>query len=337
MNGTRMFQSAPAVLVASVALCLPVLAPDFMLFEFSIAVSYGIAILGLNLLLGFSGQICLAQGALFGIGAYTTAIFNVNFGMDPIVTLPFAAIVTSLIGVLIGLPALRLQGLQLAIVTFGVASAFPQLLLKMDSITGGVTGLAIDQPMAPRWFPGSQELWLYGLSLICAAASVFMLSRLLRGDTGRLLRALRDNPLVAESLGVNLTKGRLAAFAASSALAGLGGGLFCILNGFISPQSFLPMKSIDILIGGIVGGITSMAGAFIGAVFIVFVPGWTTAINPALGGLIYGLCLIAMMMVARQGIAGLPIGRGLQALKHLFNKKGLSRVSGAVPGQLGGE
>jgi branched-chain amino acid transport system permease protein len=337
MSKIQLFRSVPAALIAAVAVCLPIFAPDFMLFEFSIAVSYGIAVLGLNLLLGFSGQICLAQGALFGVGAYTTAILNVNFGMDPIVTLPFAAIVTSLTGVLIGLPALRLQGLQLAIVTFGVASAFPQLLLKMNAITGGVTGLATDQPMAPRWFPGSQELWLYGLSLICAAVSVFLLSRLLRGDTGRLLRALRDNPLIAEALGVNLTKARLAAFAASSASAGLGGGLFCILNGFISPQSFLPMKSIDILIGGIVGGITSMAGAFIGAVFIVFVPGWTTDINPALGGLVYGLCLIAMMMVARQGIAGLPIGRGLEALRRSINNRGLSQVPGTLPGQLGGD
>ncbi|WP_394888581.1 branched-chain amino acid ABC transporter permease [Mesorhizobium sp. AaZ16] len=325
--------SAPAALVVAAALLIPIFAPDFMLFEFSIAVSYGIAILGLNLLLGFSGQICLAQGALFGIGAYTTAILNVSFGMDPLLTLPFAAIVTSLTGVLIGLPALRLQGLQLAIVTFGVASAFPQLLLKADGITGGVTGLATDQPMAPQWFPGSQELWLYGLSLVCAAVSVLLFSRLLRGDTGRLMRALRDNPLIAEALGVNLIKARLAAFAASSALAGLGGGLFCILNGFISPQSFLPMKSIDILIGGVVGGITSMAGAFIGAVFIVFVPGWTTDINPALGGLIYGLCLIGMMIVARQGIAGLPIGDGLKALRLRINNRRQSRVPGILPGQ----
>ncbi len=328
---------APASLAAVFALGLPAFAPDFMLFEFSIAVSYGIAILGLNLLLGVTGQICLAQGALFGVGAYTTAILNVSFGWDPVATLPFAAIVAGLIGVVVGLPALRLQGLQLAIITFGVASAFPQLLLKMDTLTGGVTGLATDQPMAPKWFPGSQEVWLYGLSLICAAISIVVVTRLLRGDTGRMLRALRDNPVIAEALGVNLTKGRLAAFAVSSALAGLGGGLFCILNGFISPQSFLPMKSIDILIGGIVGGITSIAGAFIGAVFVVFVPGFTTDIDPALGGLIYGLCLIAMMMVARQGIAGLRI-EGLQkAVLGIFRIKGLSRIPGSVPGQLGGE
>ncbi|ASY66487.1 Branched-chain amino acid transport system permease protein LivM (plasmid) [Sinorhizobium sojae CCBAU 05684] len=319
------------------ALGLPLTVPDFLLFEFSIAVSYGIAVLGLNLLLGFTGQICLAQGALFGVGAYTTAILNVNFGWDPVATLPVSAIVTGSVGVLLGLPALRLQGLQLAIITFGVACAFPQLLLKMDGLTGGVTGLATDQPFAPKWFAGSQEAWLYGLTLICAAVSVLIVRRLLRGDTGRLMRAVRDNPVIAEAMGINLVKGRLAAFAVSSALAGLGGGLFCILNGFISPQSFLPMKSIDILIGGIVGGITSIAGAFIGAVFVVFVPGVTTDISPALGGLIYGLCLIGMMMVARQGIAGLRIDKLKAAVPGTLKFKVLSRMPGALPGQLGGE
>lgn len=334
---TYLLRFFSAGLVGVAALALPLFVPDFLLFEISIAIAYGIAILGLNLLLGFTGQICLAQGALFGVGAYTTAILNVNFGWDPVVTLPVSAITAGSVGVLIGLPALRLQGLQLAIITFGVAAAFPQLLLKMDSLTGGVTGLATDQPLAPGWFPGSQEAWLYGLSLICVAASILVISRLMRGDTGRLMRALRDNPVIAEALGVNLTKGRLAAFAVSSALAGLGGGLFCILNGFISPQSFLPMKSIDILIGGIVGGITSIAGAFIGAVFIVFVPGVTTDISPALGGLIYGLCLIAMMMVARQGIAGLRLDRLTAAVPGIFRFKGFSRMPGALPGQLGGE
>ncbi|ACP22922.1 branched-chain amino acid ABC transporter, permease protein (plasmid) [Sinorhizobium fredii NGR234] len=334
---THLLRFVSAGFVGVAALALPLFVPDFLLFEISIAIAYGIAILGLNLLLGFTGQICLAQGALFGVGAYTTAILNVNFGWDPVVTLPVSAITAGSVGVLIGLPALRLQGLQLAIITFGVAAAFPQLLLKMDSLTGGVTGLATDQPLAPEWFPGSQEAWLYGLSLICAVASILVISRLMRGDTGRLMRALRDNPVIAETLGVNLTKGRLAAFGVSSALAGLGGGLFCILNGFISPQSFLPMKSIDILIGGIVGGITSIPGALIGAVFIVFVPGVTTDISPALGGLIYGLCLMGMMMVARQGIAGLRLEKLTAAIPGVFKFKGLSRMPGALPGQLGGE
>ena len=129
--------------------------------------------LGLNLLLGFSGQVCLAQGAFFACGAYTTAILNTRYGIDPLLTLPVSHLVTALVGVAIGLPALRLPGLQLAIVTFGIAAIVPQLMLKLEGVTGGVTGLNIDVPDPPAWFLGDQETWLYALCAVgaglCAA------------------------------------------------------------------------------------------------------------------------------------------------------------------------
>ena len=159
------------------------------------------AILGLNLLLGFSGQVCLAQGAFFACGAYTTAILASRYGIDPLLTLPVATVVTALVGVAIGLPALRLPGLQLAIVTFGIAAVVPQLILKLDDFTGGVTGLGIDLPEPPAWFSGDQEAWLYCLCAAGAGFCVVVMRSLVRGDTGRTLRALRDNALIAESLG----------------------------------------------------------------------------------------------------------------------------------------
>ena len=115
------------------------------------------AILGLNLLLGFGGQVCLAQGAFFACGAYTTAILASRYGIDPLLTLPAAALVTGLVGVAIGLPALRLPGLQLAVVTFGIAAVVPQLILKLEDVTGGVMGIGIDPPEPPAWFSGGQE------------------------------------------------------------------------------------------------------------------------------------------------------------------------------------
>ncbi|MDK4743101.1 branched-chain amino acid ABC transporter permease [Rhizobium sp. CNPSo 3464] len=286
------------------AILMPFVAPDYAHQQICVAIAYAIAILGLNLLMGFAGQICLAQGALFGVGAYVTAILNATYGVPPLATLPVSAAITVLVGLAIGLPALRLQGLQLAIVTFGIAAAFPQLVLKMGSLTGGVSGLPIDAPEAPEWLPLSPELWLYVICLGCAGIGALLVSLMLFGDVGRALRAQRDNAQIAEALGVNLTRTRLWAFAGSSALAGMGGGVFAIVTGFVSPESFLAILSINIVIGSIVGGVTSIVGAFLGGLFMVFVPTWASDINLSLGNLIYGLALILIMMVARNGVTG---------------------------------
>lgn len=289
---------------AAAAILLPIVLPSSLLPQISIAIAYGIAVLGLNLLMGFAGQLCLAQGTLFGVGAYVTAILNVNFGIHPLLTLPAAMVISAIAGLAVGLPALRLQGLQLAIITFGVSAAFPQLLLKLGSVTGGVSGLSIDLLDTPAFLRDNSDLWLYLIALACAGIAVLIVFLMLSGDTGRSLRAQRDNAQIAEALGVNLTKTRLWAFAVSSALAGLGGGVFAILNGYISPQSFLAVLSINLVIGSIVGGSTSLIGAFLGGLFMVFVPSWASEINLALGDIIYGSALIAIMLVARKGITG---------------------------------
>ena len=189
---------------------------------------------------------------------------------------------------LVGIPALRWQGLPLAFITFGLAVLVPPLALKLEAITKGATGISMIKPAVPAWFPGNQDTFLYTLCLFGLALSVLFAWRLTRGDTGRSLRAARDNGLIAESLGVNLTKVRLAAFTTCSGIAGFGGGLFAIVNGYVSPESFQMTKSFDFLVGSIVGGITSISGSLIGALFIVFLPDWAADMNIALSGLIYG-------------------------------------------------
>jgi len=304
------------IAVLALAALAPALLPKFLLLQLSMALCFALAILGLNLLLGFAGQVCLAQGALFAVGAYTTAILSAQAGWHPLATLPLAAGAAALAGIVIGLPALRLGGLQLAIVTFGVAVLVPQLILKFDRLTQGVTGISFDAPAAPSWLPLAPDTWLYAICVVVAALCVRLTMQVLRGDTGRSLRAMRESELIARSMGVDLVRLRLGAFALSSALAGLGGGLYAILNGYVNPQSFLAAKSIEILIGAIVGGVASISGAFLGALFVVFIPEWTADLSPALGGLIYGACLVAMMLVARDGLAGLA-QRGLAACRKL--------------------
>lgn len=298
------------------AALLPAVLPSYLVLQAALVLIYGMAILGLNLLLGFSGQVCLAQGAFLACGAYTTGMLCTHWGIDPLATLPAAAGVTAVAGIVVGVPALRLGGLQLAIVTFGIALLVPQLILKFDRYTKGISGLSFDPVTPPAMWADRPETWLYALCLAAAVLCAAVMVRLLRGDTGRALRALRDNPMIAESLGVNLTRARLTAFAVSSAFAGLAGGLYAVVNAYISPQSFIAAKSIEILIGAIVGGITSVGGAFVGAMFVVFVPEWTAEWDPSLGGLIYGLCLILVMLLARDGLMGV-LRRALGALQRL--------------------
>ena len=310
--------------VAAIALALlavPLLFPDFLVYQFSVALTYAIAILGLNLLMGFNGQISVAQGVFFAVGGYTTAIFMTRYGMNALLTLPIAVATSSLLGLVVGIPALRWQGLPLAFITFGLAVLVPPLALKLEAITRGASGISMAKPMPPAWFPGNQDTLLYGLCLAGLALCALIAMRLTHGDTGRSLRAVRDNPLIAESLGVHLAKVRLAAFVTCSGMAGFGGGLFAIVNGFVSPESFQMTKSFDFLVGSIVGGITSISGALVGALFIMFLPDWAADMNIALSGLIYGAVLVAMMLLARDGVVGLIRTLAAALTTHLAQRR----------------
>jgi branched-chain amino acid transport system permease protein len=300
----RMLRAAGALALVLALLAVPLLFADFRVYQLSVALTYAIAILGLNLLMGFNGQISVAHGVFFALGAYTSAILMTRLGIGYLATLPAAVAAAALLGLAVGIPALRWQGLPLAFITFGLAVLVPPLALKLEPITKGATGIALTKPTGPAWFPGSQDTFLYWLCLLGCALCVLIARRLLRGNTGRTLRAVRDNDLIAESLGVNLAAVRLAAFTISAGFAGFGGGLFAIVNGFVSPESFQMTKSFDFLVGAIVGGITSISGAFIGALFVVFLPDWSADINLAAAGIIYAVVLVVMMLLARDGIAG---------------------------------
>jgi branched-chain amino acid transport system permease protein len=289
-------------------LAVPLMFPNFLVYQFSLMLTYAIAILGLNLLMGFNGQISVAHGVFFAIGGYTTAIFMTRYGMNYLATLPIATATAALFGFVVGVPALRWQGLPLAFITFGLAVLAPPIALKLEPITKGATGISMPKPEPPAWFPGSQDTFVYLICLAGMAICVRAAWRLTRGDTGRSLRAARDNGLIAESLGVNLAAVRIAAFTTSAAFAGFGGGLFAIVNAYVSPESFTMTKSFDFLVGAIVGGITSISGSLIGALFIVFLPEWSADMNIALSGLIYGGIMVVMMLVARDGVVGLAAG-----------------------------
>jgi branched-chain amino acid transport system permease protein len=293
-----------AVLIAAVV--PTALFNGYHLFQLTMVVVYAIAILGLSLLTGFNGQISLGHGAFYAIGAYTTAILMSNFDVPYWATLPVSAVICALVGFLIGLPALRLGGLYLALTTFSLAIAVPQLL-KHNSVsdwTGGVQGLVIDKPDAPFGLPLSGDQWLYLFTLAVGCVMFVIAHNLVRGRIGRAMMAVRDHALAAEAMGINLALLKTRTFALSAMFTGIAGSLSAIAVQFVAPDSFGVFVSIFLFVGLVVGGAASIGGTIIGAVFIQFIPNVADQISKAAPGAVYGVILIAMMFVMPAGAGG---------------------------------
>lgn len=295
------------------ALVLPFWVSGYHVYQFSHVVIYAIALLGLNLLTGYNGQISLGHGAFFAIGGYTTAILAVKLGVPYWATIPVAGVVCLVAGFLFGLPALRLEGLYLALATFALAQATPQLLKfkYFDDWTGGVQGLLLNKPKAPFGLPLTRDQWLYFLCLATAVPLFWAASNLVRGRTGRAIVAIRDHPVAAETMGINTAFYKAMTFGVSACFTGIAGGLSSIVVGFVAPDSFGFFLSLSFLVGIVVGGLASIWGVIVGALFIEFVPNYADQISDLLGEgakalpwAIYGFLLIALMYVMPSGAAG---------------------------------
>jgi branched-chain amino acid transport system permease protein len=294
------------VAVLGVAIIPTALFNGYHLFQLTMVVVYAIAILGLSLLTGFNGQISLGHGAFYAIGAYTTAILMSNFDVPYWATLPVSAVVCALVGFLIGLPALRLGGLYLALTTFSLAIAVPQLLKhkSVEDWTGGVQGLVIDKPDAPFGLPLSGDQWLYLFTLAVGCAMFVIAWNMVRGRIGRAMMAVRDHALAAEAMGINLAMLKTRTFALSAMFTGIAGSLGAIAVQFVAPDSFGVFVSIFLFVGLVVGGAASIGGTIIGAIFIQFIPNVADQISKAAPGAVYGVILIAMMFLMPEGAGG---------------------------------
>jgi branched-chain amino acid transport system permease protein len=270
-------------------------------------VVYAIALLGLNLLIGYNGQISLGHGAFFAIGAYTTAILVNEAGMPYWATVPIAGALCLVAGFLFGLPALRLEGLYLALPTFALAVATPQLLNYhgVAPWTGGVQGIMFDKPDAPSILPLDPDQWLYFFCLAIAVPLYVIGWNLLRARTGRAIIAIRDQPLAAGAMGIDNAFYKTATFGVSAMYAGIAGALGAIVTQFVAPDSFPIFLSLSLLVGIVVGGVASISGAFFGAIFIEFVPNVASAISDAAPWAVYGIVLIAAMYLMPDGLAGI--------------------------------
>lgn len=299
--------STPRYLVVAVCLLatlLPLFVSNFTTFQVTQILVYAIAVLGLNLLTGYNGQISLGHGAFFALGAYVSAILMDKAGVPYWATVPMVAVVCFVVGFAFGLPALRLAGHYLALATFSLALATPQLLKhpSIEKWTGGVQGIALSKPSPPFGLSMSQDRWLYWFVLLNVVVLFICAANLLRGPVGRAIRAIRDQPLAAETAGIDNSRYKTTVFGISAMYTGIAGALSAIVLQFVSPDSFTMFLSIYFLVGVVVGGVGSIWGAFLGAAFILVVPNLSSEISKSATGMIYALVLLVLIWRMPNGL-----------------------------------
>jgi branched-chain amino acid transport system permease protein len=301
-------RSRQAVLLAFVIVValLPLTIAPYLAFQISFVASFAIAILGLVILIGHSGQISLGHGAFMAVGGYTVAILLNTAGIPYVASLPIAALVCGLLGIALGFISLRLADVYLALATFALAASVSPLLKRFGSITGGVQGLLLPTPHAPGplYDVVRGEVWYYYVTWAIAGLLFALSYAGLRGHLGRCLRAIRDSEVAAVSFGVNPVLYKTLAFGWSAAYAGVAGALQAMATAFVSPGAYDISLSLTLLVGVVMGGLDMMWGAILGGVLVEFLPLWVQKVNPALSSIIYGLALIVIMLFMPGGIAG---------------------------------
>ena len=317
---TRRASVILAVVVIVMAYSLPAFMSGFRLFQFTQVCIYAIALMGLNLLTGYNGQFSLGHGAFYAIGAYISAIMMDQWAIPYGWTIPVAGILCLVVGFLFGRPALRLEGLYLALATFSLALAVPQILKYFEHWTGGSQGLVLSKPKAPFGLRLTEDQWLYLVTLTITVIMFVLAANLVRSRVGRALVAIRDNHIAAESMGVNSAMYKSLTFGVSAAYTGIAGALSAVAIAYVAPDSFNVFLSVTFLIGIVIGGLGSIWGNVLGAVFIQFVPNWAQDISKAAPWAIFGIFLIGFMYVMPYGIAG--------ALKLLWIRAVRPRVTG---------
>lgn len=292
-----------SVVVLLLLIAVPLFAKNFVIFQLTQLLYLGLAVLALNILTGGSGQFSLGQSAFYAVGAYVTAVMMEQFNVPYFLCLPVAAVLCFGAGFLFGQPALRLSGVYLALATFALATAMPQLLKLnfLEHWTGGVQGLVVTKPDAPFGLPMSQDMWLYYFTLVVVLAIYIFSVNLLRSRSGRAFMAIRDNEIAASAMGINVALYKTLAFGVSAAITGVAGGLSAIAVQFVAPDSFTITLAIQLFLGMVVGGVGWLPGSIVGAAFIIFVPNIAEGISKGLSGAVFGVLLFLVIYLVPHG------------------------------------
>lgn len=270
---------------------------------------FAVAVLGVDLIVGYAGQISLGHGAFVGIGAYTTAILAADHGWPLLLTIPAAAAVAFVVGVVTGVPALRIRGLYLALVTLGIAVVFGPIVKRMESITGGTNGKSSRKYLlSPGWFGEGRVAdarWVALVLVLVAAAMFLLVHNLVHGRIGRALAAIRENELSAATFGVPVGTMKIVVFGISAGVAAVAGSMIAIRSAFVTEAPYSPQFSIQLYTAAFLGGAGTITGAIIGGLVVVMVPFVMEQLGFALDvNLLYGIALVVLTLFAPDGIMG---------------------------------
>ncbi|WP_315813428.1 MULTISPECIES: branched-chain amino acid ABC transporter permease [unclassified Bradyrhizobium] len=295
--------SGTTFVIVLLLLVVPLFVKNFIIFQMTMLLIYGLAVLALNILTGGSGQFSLGNSAFYAVGAYTSAILMEQYNVNYALTLPVAGVICFGFGFLFGQPALRLSGVYLALATFALATAMPQILKLgfFEEWTGGVQGLVVTKPDAPFGLPMSQDMWLYYFTLAITIAIYVFSVNLLRSRSGRAFMAIRDNEIAASAMGIDVATYKTLAFGVSAGITGVAGGLGAIAVQFVAPDSYTIVLAISLFLGMVVGGVGWLPGSFVGAAFIIFVPNIAESISKGLSGAVFGVLLFLVIFLVPHG------------------------------------
>jgi len=304
-----------SLIILALLIATPLFVKNFVIFQMTMWLIYAIAVLALNILTGASGQFSLGQSAFYALGAYTSAILMEHGNINYVLTLPVAGIICFAAGFLFGLPALRLSGIYLALATFALATAMPQLLKLgvFEHWTGGVQGLVVTKPDAPEILASlglkvSQDMWLYYFTLAVSILIYIFSVNLLKSRSGRAMMAIRDNEIAASAMGVDVSLYKTLAFGVSAGITGVAGGLGAIAVQFVAPDGYTIQLAIALFLGMVVGGVGWLPGSLAGSAFIVFVPNIAEGISKGLSGAVFGVILIVIIFLVPHGARQVAYG-----------------------------
>jgi len=309
---------ALGVLVAAVVIA-PFVFSNYRTYQLAFVGLYLVALLGLDILTGFTGQISLGHGAFMGIGAYTTTILVVDHGWRDLWTIPLAGLIAGAIGILFGLPATRFAGPYLALATFAIPLAFIGIVKRFPHFTGGNVGKNLPQLKSQFGWSTSPSIWFYAVCWTVALIMFALVFLIAGGRFGRAMRAVRDSEIAATANGISSAAVKTAAFGLSAAFCGVAGALYAIGITYVNPDTFPIDLSILLLVGVVVGGAGSIWGMIFGALFAEFIRiSWGPSLldlftkvhhinthAPGSSLVVYGVVLLLVLYVAPAGFAGL--------------------------------